>query len=95
MAASPAKASFICALAVITVLAAPLAAQSYRVTVQRLDANVYQAAASRVIIETRACGDLGLAEEPEEAILNWEGSYGRNWLLFTSSKTRCDVVAIR
>jgi hypothetical protein len=47
-----------------------------------------------VIIETRRC-DWMLDDEEEEAILNWEGSFGNNWILFTASNTRCDVAAIR
>ena len=83
------------ALALMTVLSQPTGAQSYRLMVKRLEGKVYQAMVSKVIIETRVCGDLGLAEEPEEAILNWEGRFGNNWLLFTSSKIKCDVLTIR
>jgi hypothetical protein len=85
------------ALALCSMLAAParLDARSYRIVVKRIDRNVYQAMASKVIIETRVCGDLTLAEEPEEAVLNWEGPYGDNWLRFTASRIRCDVATIR
>jgi hypothetical protein len=31
----------------------------------------------------------------EEAILNWEGSFGNNWIVFTASGTKCDVSKIR
>ncbi len=81
-------------LSLAALLAVPLAAQSYRVTVTHLEANVYQAAASKVIIETRSCADFE-SEEAEEAVLNWEGRYGDNWLLFTRSKIKCDVISIR
>ena len=83
------------ALILVTILAQRTDAQSYRVMIKRLHGNVFQAMSSKVIIETRVCGDLGLAEEPEEAILNWEGRFGYNWLLFTGSRTRCEVLTIR
>ena len=76
-------------------LTIPVRAQSYRITVTHLEAHAFDAANSKVVIETRSCGNLGLAEQPEEAILNWEGPYGDNWLLFTGSKIKCDVVAVR
>ena len=63
--------------------------------VKRVHGNVFQAMSSKVLIETRVCADLGLAEEPEEAILNWQGRFGYNWLLFTGSRTRCEVATIR
>jgi hypothetical protein len=76
-------------------MAVPLAAAQYKVVIKRIDANVFQAQASKVIIETRRC-DAWLESEPqEEAILNWEGAYGSNWILFTASGTRCDVSRIR
>ena len=73
---------------------ASLGAAQYKVVIKRLDDNRFQAQASRVIIETRRCDWLADGEE-EEAILNWEGSFGNNWILFTASSTRCDVAAIR
>jgi hypothetical protein len=47
---------------------------------------------SKVIIETRLCLELALSEE---AVLKWEGRYGDNWIIFLSSGTKCDVVALR
>ena len=79
----------------ILVTVASLDAAQYKVVITRLDANVFQAKASRVIIETRRCGDWAPDEDEEEAILNWEGSFGNNWILFTASGTRCDVSRIR
>ena len=77
-------------------MAAPITAAQYKVVIKRLEANVFQAQASRVIIETRRCDAwLGSDELQEEAILNWEGVYGNNWILFTASGTRCDVSGIR
>jgi hypothetical protein len=77
-------------------MAVPLAAKQYKVVIKRLDANVFQAEASKVIIETRRCEAwLESGEPQEEAILNWEGAYGNNWILFTQSGTRCDVSRIR
>jgi hypothetical protein len=67
----------------------------YKVVVRHIDRHTYQAEASKVIIETRTCGDWIASDEPEDAILNWEGSHGNNWILFTASKMRCDVVTIR
>ncbi len=81
-------------LSIAALLAVPVSAQSYRVTVTHLEANVYQASASQVIIETRSCADVEPGEA-EEAVLNWEGRYGDNWLLFTRSKIKCDVISIR
>jgi hypothetical protein len=74
----------------------PLTAAQYKVVIKRLDANVFQAQASKVIIETRRCDTWLESDQPqEEAILNWEGAYGNNWILFTASGTRCDVSRIR
>lgn len=73
---------------------ASVGAAQYKVVIKRLDDNRFQAQASRVIIETRRC-DRMLDGEEEEAILNWEGSFGNNWILFTASNTRCDVASIR
>lgn len=76
--------------------AAPLGADQYRIAIRRLDTNLYQAQSSKVIIETRRCVDWDAAgSDTEEAILNWEGLFGNNWILFTASRTKCDVVAIR
>jgi hypothetical protein len=87
--------SLLAGLFVLILLIAPTSADQYRVTVRRLDKNLYQAVASKVIIETRLCFDLAPDQDTEEAILNWEGRYGNNWLLFTGSKAKCDVAAIR
>jgi hypothetical protein len=77
-------------------MAVPLTAAQYKVVIKRLDANVFQAQASKVIIETRRCDAWLDSDEPlEEAVLNWEGAYGNNWILFTASGTRCDVSRIR
>jgi hypothetical protein len=70
-------------------------AAQYKVVIRRLEANVFQAKASKVIIETRRCADWTANDDEEEAILNWEGSFGNNWILFTASGTRCDVATIR
>ena len=74
---------------------APLTASQYKIVIRRLDANTFQAQASKVIIETRRCGDWVASDVEEQAILNWEGAYGSNWILFTASGTRCDVATIR
>ena len=77
-------------------MAVPLTAAQYKVVIKRLEANVFQAQASKVIIETRRCDAWVEGDElQEDAILNWEGAYGNNWILFTASGARCDVSRIR
>jgi hypothetical protein len=71
-----------------------LAADQYKVLIKRLDTNTFQAQASKVIIETRLCAGE-VADDAEEAILNWEGSFGNNWIVFTASGMKCDVATIR
>jgi len=87
------RAVFITAVCLLASVASIGAAQ-YKVVIKRLDSNLFQAQASKVFIETRRCGDL-TSDAEEEAILNWEGSFGNNWILFTASGTRCDVASIR
>jgi hypothetical protein len=72
--------------------AATLLADRYTVTVTRRDQDLYQDAASKTIIETRYCYEYAIGEE---AVLTWAGRYGSNSLLFKSSGTKCDVVALR
>ena len=88
------RAVFITAVCLLASVASIGAAQ-YKVVIKRLGCNLFQAQASKVFIETRRCGDLTPDAEEEEAILNWEGSFGNNWILFTASGTRCDVASIR
>ena len=78
----------------LVVSVASVGAAQYKVVIKRLDSNLFQAQASKVLIETRRCGDL-MPDDDEEAILNWEGSFGNNWILFTASGARCDVATIR
>jgi len=73
----------------------PLQATQYKVLIKRLDSNTFQAQASKVIIETSRCADWMPDNDLEEAILNWEGSFGYNWIVFTASGTKCDVSKIR
>jgi len=68
------------------------AADIYRLTVRRIERNLYQDRTSKTIIETRLCIELALNDD---AILNWEGRYGNNWLLFVDTGNKCDVVALR
>ena len=84
-------------LAVVSILTSvpTVDAAQYKVVITRLDANLFEAKASKVVIQTRRCGDWTPEDEEEEAILNWEGSFGNNWILFTASGTRCDVATIR
>ena len=64
-----------------------------RISVRKVDGNIYLAIASKTIIETRLC--LELASFQTDAILNWEGSYGNNWIYFPDSQSKCDVVTLR
>lgn len=73
----------------------PVSAAQYKILIKRLDDNSFQAHASKVIIETRRCADWMAEEELEEAILNWDGPLGYNWIIFTDSGTKCDVSLIR
>lgn len=68
-----------------------LHAETYRVTVTRIDSNLYRDTSSKAIIETRYCYEYATSDD---AVLRWEGRYGNNWIVF-SSNTKCDVVAIR
>jgi hypothetical protein len=88
------RALFVTGVCILAGVASIDAAQ-YKVVIRRLDTNLFQAQASKVIIETRRCGDWTANDDEEEAILNWEGSFGNNWILFTASGTRCDVATIR
>ena len=66
-------------------------ADAYRVTVSRIDRNLYRDFESKVIIETRYCYEYAYMDD---AVLRWEGKYGNNWITF-SSDTKCEVVALR
>lgn len=81
----------LCALALIAV-SAPVLAERYSVNVRRIESNLYRDTSSKAIIETRYCYEYAYGED---AILQWEGRYGNNWLIFIESETKCDVVAIR
>ena len=64
----------------------------YNVTITRVGSNLYQDSLSRVLIETTLCLEFA---NFEQAVLQWEGAYGNNWLFFTSTKQSCDVKALR
>ena len=64
----------------------------YNVTVRRIEKDLYSVQGAKVIIETRYCYEYAYGQD---AILQWEGKYGDNWLLFVDSKTKCDVVDLR
>lgn len=76
----------------VLLLVGVLALDRYNVNVKRIERNLYQDTSSKVIIETRLCLELAIGDD---AILQWEGRYGDNWLLFVSSGQKCDVVALR
>lgn len=69
-----------------------LQAEYYRVTVKRIEKDLYRDVSSKTIIETKYCYEYA---HSEPALLKWEGRYGDNYLLFESSDTKCDVVALR
>ena len=91
----PHRSWFACIICLLTAVA-PAAGAEYKVMVRHVDRRAYQAQSSKVIIETRLCGDWMPDDDAvEEAILHWEGSYGNNWILFTASRRKCDVALIR
>jgi hypothetical protein len=67
-------------------------AERYSITVKRLEKDLYQDIASKTIIETRYCYEYAYSED---AVLTWDGRYGNNSLIFKSSGTKCDVIALR
>jgi hypothetical protein len=82
---------FLCALAVL-VATVPIVAARYNVNVRRIEKDLYRDTNSKIIIETKHCYEYAYGED---AILQWEGRYGTNWLLFIDSESKCDVVALR
>ena len=74
------------ALAMTTVL---VQADVYRVSVTWKDTDLYTTS-DGVVIKTRYCLELALLDS---AVLNWEGPYGRNWIVFKNGK-KCDVVGV-
>ena len=82
---------FVCVLGVIAV-SVPVFAERYSVNVRRIESNLYRDTSSKAIIETRYCYEYTYGDD---AILQWQGKYGDNWILFIDSKTKCDVIAIR
>lgn len=64
-------------------------AGKYKVTIKRIDFNLYQDIFSGIIIKTIACIELALMEE---AILDWNGGSGE--LFFKNSRTSCMVVEV-
>ena len=89
------RAVLLAVVSILTLVPTTVDAAQYKVVITRLDANLFEAKASKVVIQTRRCGDWTPEDVEEEAILNWEGSFGNNWILFTASGTRCDVATIR
>jgi hypothetical protein len=81
----------LCLLGVIAATV-PLVAERYSVNVRRIEQNLYRETLSKTIIETRYCYEYAYGED---AILQWQGKYGDNWLLFIESEQKCDVIAIR
>src|ERR1035437_6651568 len=64
----------------------------YRVTVSRIDSNLYKDATSNTIIQTKFCFQFAIRDE---AILRWEGPYSVENKLIFSDDTICSVVALR
>jgi hypothetical protein len=77
-------------LALMLLLVAPLSAETYRVSVTRIDKDLYRDDRSKVLIETKYCYEYATRDD---AVLRWEGRYGTNWIVF-SSGTKCDVVGV-
>ena len=83
----------VCSVAVAVVLSAlavPLQAETYNITVRRIDKDLYQDRSSRTLIETRYCYEYAYSDE---AVLRWESRYATNWIVF-SSGTKCDMIAV-
>lgn len=66
-------------------------AELYRISVSKLDSNLYKDTLSGVIIQTRLCVELAIMDD---AVLKYEPYSYDNKLIF-SNGTVCDVVAIR
>lgn len=77
-----------CMLLVLT-LAGPAHAQTYRVTVERVADNLYRDRTTQNVIQTERCFVFAYFED---AILEWHGQYGDNWLIFPRG-VRCRVIA--
>lgn len=82
---------FFCILAML-VMTVPILASRYSVNVRRIEKDLYRDTSSKTIIETRYCYEYSYGDD---AILQWDGRYGDNWLLFIDSQTKCEVVALR
>lgn len=78
----------------IVALTVGVSADTYRVSVRKVDRNLYIDTRSKTVIETRLCLG-GYTSSATDAILNWEGRFGDNWLLFLDSREKCDVVGLR
>ncbi len=78
-------------LAFLVTLATPAFGDLYRVTVSRIDKDLYKDHDSGLIIETKYCYEYAIRDE---AVLRYE-RYGYNNKLIFSSGTTCDVKAIR
>ena len=79
-------------LGMVAAAVAPvLASEFYRVTVSRVDSNLYRDHNSKALIETRYCYEYATRDD---AVLRWEGRYGTNKLIFSSDQS-CDVVGVR
>lgn len=85
------KSFLACFLIVVACVAQAQARELYRVSVTRLDSNLYRDHTSKAIIETKYCYEYA---NRDDAVLRWEGRYGNNRLIF-SSGTTCDVTAVR
>lgn len=90
--AGAAMKTMLTALFAVTPIVCLTAADRYSVTVKRIEKDLYSVQGGKVIIETRYCYEYAYGDE---AILQWEGKYGDNWLLFVNSKAKCDVVNLR
>jgi hypothetical protein len=82
------------AAVLLTVALAGVAhAELYKVTVSRVDANLYRVDGTKVYIQTRWCFEYAVMDD---AVLRYdpaEGPYGDNRLFFDSGG-ECDVVKV-
>ncbi len=81
------------AAAVVMVAVTSVRADTYRLSVKKVDQNFYVDRRNQTIIETQQC--LALAPFPTDAVLVWRGGEANNWLYFVDDQQRCAVVAVR
>ena len=76
---------------VMTATPTVFAADYYRVTVRRIDKDLYREENSRALIKTRYCYEYVYGED---AVLVWDGPYSWDNKLIFSSGSTCEVAAV-